>query len=116
MHHLVQLSLRLRGVAQARGILARASSFHLGESSTSGTVDLRAFPLRRDSTRPSETFACSKHSWLPERRLSKNSLGEPLLISPKQGMLAWVRKPVLTIVLSCNSPVNTTQTTPYDIL
>jgi len=31
-------------------------------------------------------------------------------------MLAWVRKPVLTIVLSCNSPVNTTQTTPYDIL
>jgi len=33
-HHLAQLSLRPRGLAQARGTLAHASSFHLSESST----------------------------------------------------------------------------------
>jgi len=53
-------SLRQEGLAQARRILAQASSLCLGESSTFRTVALHAFSLRRDSPRLSETFARSK--------------------------------------------------------
>jgi len=62
MHHLAQLSLRPKGLAQA-------SSFRLGESSTLGIVALRAFSLRRDSFRLSETFTRSNRVG----RLSDNS-------------------------------------------
>jgi len=53
-------SLRQKGLAQARRTLAQASSLRLGESSTSSTVALHVFLLRRDSPRLSETFAHSK--------------------------------------------------------
>ena len=64
-------SLRKKSLAQARRTLAQASSLPLGESSTSSTVALHTFSLRRDPPRLSETFARSKrtvgrlgdHSW-----------------------------------------------------
>jgi len=53
-------SLRQKGPAQARRTLAQASSPRLGESSTSSTMALHAFLLKRDSPRLSETFTRSK--------------------------------------------------------
>jgi len=52
--------LRQKGLAQARRTLAQASSLRLGESSTSRIKTLRAFSLRRDPPRLSETFARPK--------------------------------------------------------
>jgi len=54
------ISLRQKGLAQARRTLAQASSLHLGESSTSRIITLCAFALRRDPPRLSETFARPK--------------------------------------------------------
>jgi len=51
------ISLRQKGLAQARRTLAQASSLRLGESSTSNIRTLHAFSLRRDPPRLSETFA-----------------------------------------------------------
>ncbi|QCE03457.1 hypothetical protein DEO72_LG8g1481 [Vigna unguiculata] len=57
----------MKGLAQARGSLAQASSLCLGESSTSRDNGLCTFSPRRDSPRLGETLARSKLSWLPER-------------------------------------------------
>jgi len=84
-------SLRLKGLAQARGSLTQASSLRLGESSTHRNSGLCAFSLRRDTPRLSETLARSKLSWSPEWPLAWKVMGESLLISPRQGKLAWVR-------------------------
>ena len=84
-------SLRLKGLAQARGSLTQASSFRLGESSTNRNSGLCAFSLRRDSPRLSETLARSKLSSSPEWPLVWKGLGESLLISPRRGKLAWAR-------------------------
>ena len=54
------ISLRQKGLAQARRTLAQASSLRLGESSTPSIRTLHAFSLRRDPPRLSETFARSK--------------------------------------------------------
>ncbi|QCD93762.1 hypothetical protein DEO72_LG5g1838 [Vigna unguiculata] len=51
-----------RTLAQARRTLAQASSLRLGESSTSSMRTLRAFSLRRDPPRLSETFTRLKHT------------------------------------------------------
>jgi len=63
------ISLRQKGLAQARRTLAQArrtlaqaSSLRLGESSTSSMRTLRAFSLRRDPPRLSETFTRLKHT------------------------------------------------------
>ncbi|QCE02847.1 hypothetical protein DEO72_LG8g862 [Vigna unguiculata] len=57
---LPSISLRQKGLAQARRTLAQASSLCLGESSTSRIRTLRAFSLRRDPPRLSEMFARPK--------------------------------------------------------
>ena len=46
------------------GALAQASSLRLGESLTSSIRTLRAFSLRRDPPRLSETFARPKVQWV----------------------------------------------------
>jgi len=71
-------SLKLKGLAQARTTLAQASS-------------LRAFSLRRDFPRLSETFACLKPERVAWATLRVKSLGEPKLISPRRDGLAWAR-------------------------
>jgi len=50
-HFLPSISLRQKGLAQARRTLAQASSLRLGESSTSSMRTLCAFSLRRDPSR-----------------------------------------------------------------
>jgi len=71
-------SLRLKGLTQARGSLAQASSLRLGESSIHRNSGLCAFSLRRDSPRLSETHARLKLSWSLERPLTWKGLGEGL--------------------------------------
>jgi len=61
-HFSPNISLRQKGLAQARRTLAQASSLRLGESSTSSMGTLRAFSLRRDPPRLSETFARPKRT------------------------------------------------------
>jgi len=61
-HFLPSISLRQKGLAQARRTLAQASSLRLGESSTSSLGTLRVFSLRRDSPRLSETFVRPKRA------------------------------------------------------
>jgi len=63
-------SFRLKGLAQARGSLAQASSLRLGESSTHKNSGSCTFLLRRDSPRLSETLSRSKLSRSPERPLA----------------------------------------------
>ena len=58
------ISLRRKGLAQARRTLAQASSLRLGESSTSIMRTLHAFSLRRVPPRLSEAFACPKVQWV----------------------------------------------------
>jgi len=55
-------SLKLKGLAQERGSLAKASSLRLGESLTHKNSGLYAFSLRRDTPSVSETLARSKLS------------------------------------------------------
>ena len=61
-HSSPSTSLRQKGLAQARRTLAQASSLRLGESSTSSMRTLRAFSLRREPPRLSETFARPKRT------------------------------------------------------
>ena len=61
---------RLKGLAQARGSFAQASSLRLGESSTHRNSGLRAFSLRRVSPCLSETLARSKLRWSLEQPLA----------------------------------------------
>jgi len=73
------ISLKHKGLAQARRTLAQASSLRLGESSTSSMRTLRAWSLRRDPPRLSETFAHpKKYSGSPGRPFVKKDLGESL--------------------------------------
>jgi len=58
--HSPSSSLKLKGLAQARGSLAQASSLRLGESSTHRNNNLHAFSHRRASPRLSEMLARSK--------------------------------------------------------
>jgi len=81
----------------------RLGELRLGESLTYRYSGFCAFSLRRDSPRLSETLARSKQSWSPKQPFTWNNLGEPLLISPRQGRLVWARKLVLTTVLSSNN-------------
>jgi len=48
---------------------------------------------------------CRRVAWATIR---KKSLGEPLLVSPGRGMLAWARKLVPATVPSCSNHPNTT--------
>jgi len=60
-------SLRQQDLAQARRTLTQASFPRLGESSTSNTEILRAFSLKRDSPRLSETSLAQNYSGSPGR-------------------------------------------------
>ena len=61
--------------------------------------------LRREVVAWARCSLAQEQRGSPERPLAWSSLGEPLLISPRRDMLAWARKLVPTIVLSCNSPI-----------
>jgi len=77
-------SLRQQDLAQARRTLAQASFPLLGESLTFCTGTLRAFSLRRDSPRLSETSLAQKLHWVTWATIRGKDLGEPLLISPRR--------------------------------
>jgi len=90
--------------AQAKGPRSSDRVSRSGESLTSRDSGLCTFSLRRHSHRLSETLACSKLSWSPERPFAWKSLGESLFTSPRRGKLTWVRLTTLATVHSRNIP------------
>jgi len=110
MHHSTIVPNSPHSLAQANrsrsgkgGPLAQAKSFSPKRDRERGKRTLRglaqASPLlpRRDHSSLKNKNLSSK------REIEQQVLGEPLLISPRRGKLAWARKPVPAIVLSSDS-------------
>jgi len=84
--------------------LAQASSFRLSEGLKREIMVFCALSLRRVLLAWARLCLAQNRDSSLKRQLAQKNQSDLLLVWPRRDVLAWARKPVLTIVLSCTTP------------